>query len=75
MALATLLVGKNTYQIGADGIVRPDPAEADLLDFRRMQDLVDLDAPVEVKAPKAQPEAKRTQTKTTVKRKAQKKKG
>ena len=74
MALATLLVGNNTYQIGADGIVSPNPAEEDLLAFRRMQDVVDLDAPVKAHEVEVKVATKKNQTKLTTKRKAQKKK-
>ena len=74
MALATLLVGNNTYQIGADGIVSPNPAEEDLLAFRRMQDVVDLEAPVKAHVAEVKVETKKNQTKLTTKRKAQKKK-
>lgn len=73
MALATLLVGNNTYQIGADGIVSPDPTEQDLLAFSRMQDLTNLDAPEE-KTPKQQAHQKQTQPKPKARQKMAKKK-
>ena len=74
MALATLLVGNNTYQIGADGIVSPNPAEEDLLAFCRMQDVVDLEAPVKAHGAEVKTKTKKNQTKLTTRRKAQKKK-